>query len=143
MPGLDPPSPEEYQRRAEESEKNFDMALTGAGMVLISIIFGLIQFITGIILGRKQKQREELLEHDREIAKQGRSESERLNDKLKGRPDRAEKTLEIYRQHSTTKDKVWMGGFWARIPNTIKRYIEDRYEQHPEWLDGTETGWWS
>lgn len=143
MPGLDPPTHEEWQKLDDESEKAFDMAVTGAGMVLLSIIFSIGNFIIGNILQRKQEQREELLESDLEISRQGRFESLRLNEELKGLPDRSEQMLKAYRQYSMTKGKVWMGGFWARIPNTTKRYIEDQYGQHPEWLSGAETGRWS
>ena len=141
MPGLDPPTPEEWQRSREESEKNFEMALTGAGMVLLSILFGILNFIMGNIVKRKQGQREALLERDMKTAGEGKAESIRLAKELRGQPNRAARILETYRQRSTTKDKVWMQGFWAGIPNTIKRYIEGQYEQHSEWLDGAETGW--
>jgi len=143
MPGLDPDTPEEYQRRDEASERNFDMALAGAGMVLLSLIFGLINLITCGIVKSKQRQREELIEHDSKISSEGGTESRRLVNGTRGQPNRFEKILEAYRQHSTTKGKVWMQGFWAKIPNPIKRYIEGQYEQHPEWLNGAETGWWS
>ena len=112
-------------------------------MVILSIIFGIVNFIIGCTLNHKQEQREELLASDLQIARQGRSESLRLRDELKGQPGRLEKMLKAYRQYSMTKGKVWMDGFWARIPNTTKRYIEGQYEQHPEWLNGAETGWWS
>ena len=141
MSGLDPDTPEEYQRRAEESEKNLEMTLTGAGMVLLSIIFGILNLITGGVVNRKREQREALLERDMETASQGKAESRRLAREFRGQPNRPAQLLEVYKQHSTTEDKIWMQGFWAGIPNTIKRYIEDQYEQHPEWLEGTETGW--
>jgi hypothetical protein len=143
MPGLDPSTPEEWRKSNEESDKSFDMVIAGAGMVLLSIIFGIVNFIIGGALKHKQEQREELLASDLQISRQGRSESLRLSDKLKGQPCRLETMLKAYRQYSMTKGKVWMGGFWARIPNITKRYIEGQYEQHPEWLDGAETGWWS
>lgn len=141
MPGLDPPTSEEWQKLNEESEKAFNMALAGAGMVLVSIIFSLLHCITFGIVERKQKQREDLLERDSQTAGQGKTESGRLADELRGQPNRFEKMLEAYRQYSMTKGKVWMGGFWAGIPNSIKRYIEGQYGQHPEWFNGAETGW--
>lgn len=143
MPGLDPPTDAEWQKINEESEKAFEMALAGAGMVLLSLLFGLINLITCGIVARKQRQREELIEHDSKISSEGGVESRRLVRETRGQLNRVEKILEVYRQHSTTKGKVWMQGFWAKIPNPIKRYIEEQYEQHPEWLDGAETGWWS
>lgn len=141
MPGLDPPTPEEYQKRAEESERNLGMVIAGAGLILLSIIFGILNLIMGNIVNRRREQREALLENDLNTAGQGKIESIRLANELRGRPDRSSKILETYRHHSTTKDKVWMQGFWAGIPNTIKRYIEAEYEQHSEWLDGAQTGW--
>lgn len=141
MSGLDPDTPEEYQRRAEESEKNLEMVLTGAGMVLLSIIFGLLNLITGNMVNRKRERREDLLEHDLETAGQGKAESRRLAQELRGQPNRSAQLLKIYRRRSTTQNKIWMQGFWAGIPNTVKRYIEGQYEQHPEWLEGAETGW--
>lgn len=142
MPGLDPPSAEYWRKRDEEAEKNFDMVVAGAGMVLLSIILGILHFIQGSILRRKQKKREELLANDLEISRQGKIESVNVYKELKGQPDCQEKMLEAYRSRSTTKGKVWMGGFWSRIPNPIKRYIEAQYERHPEWLESAETGWW-
>lgn len=141
MAGLGPPTDEEFQRREEASEGAFDMALAGAGMVLLSIIFGIINFVTRGLIDHRQRQREELLEHDYQTASQGGAESRRLVEETKGQPDRYEKMLEAYRQYGTTKDSVWMGGFWAKIPNPIKQYIEGQYERHPEWFDGAETGW--
>ena len=143
MPGLDPPTKEEWQKLEQEGEKAFDMCMAGAGIVLLSIIFGIVDHILKGALRRKQGQREKLLTSDLEISRQGRRESLLLNKSLKGQLDRSEKILEAYRQHSITKGKIWMGGFWARIPNTVKRYIEGQYEQHPEWLNNAETGWCS
>ena len=95
----------------------------------------------GGIVNRKREQREALLERDLKTAGQGKIESRRLAQELRGQPNRAAQILKTYRQRSATKGRIWMQGFWAGIPNTIKRYIEGQYEQHPEWLDGTETGW--
>lgn len=134
MPGLEPMPHEYYVKQEEESERAFNTTLAGLGMILASILFGLFNLIFGAIARSNEREREERMQRDSKISREGKVAARELAASIRGQSDYKEQILSAYRKHRETESVPWVQGFWAGVYNSDKQYIKDQFDQHPEWV---------
>jgi len=79
----------------------------------------------------------ENLPQEREIPKtdeeEGRMMAEDLLKKFEGKATIRPELLSAYKEFRQRYGDEWMTGFYQRLPEEIKSYVEEEYEKHPEW----------
>lgn len=80
----------------------------------------------------------ENIPQEREIPRtdeeEGRMMAEDLLKKFEGKAVIRPELLKAYKEFRQGYGDEWMTGFYQRLPEEVRSYIEDEYSKHPDWL---------